>query len=265
MSTLLFAAAPGATVPGDILGLWRRDIDGLSTSPAGSRGPAPSDEFVTLWRCDLPRHPTRAAWVLNARNRQLAAAQQMLPDAEERLAIFQDGLARRGASYVLAAPLQNEPERELQAWLQAGVEMQTGGRTFGPLDALQDLWEDARRLAGDVGRFTADVRDALAPRAIVATATGAAVSGRTEIGWLGSCATWLRNDLAPAQTDLHVQAVRQVLQTRRTWLRIGLLVVGGATGLASVLGANPFALFAVFQFVRRLIAEYRAVRQAVLV
>jgi hypothetical protein len=266
MSTLLFDAITlHAGAPSDILGLWQRDAAGSSSSPAGTGSAGMTDESVTLWSYDLPRHPVRAAWVLKARARRLGAAEQTLPGAEQRLAIFQDGLVRRGASFALSAPAQAGPEHELQMWLQAGMAAQAGGLAFGPLDALQELWDGARRLADDVARFAADVRGAVAPQTIVATGSGPSAAGRSELSWLGSCTTWLRNDLAPVQVQLHVQAVRQVLQTRRTWLRIGLLVVGGATGLASLLGANPFALLAVYRFVRRLIEEYRTVRQTILV
>jgi hypothetical protein len=232
----------------DVLGVWD------STPAAAAFGPAdePPEED---WRVDLPAADPAA--VLADRAAALGSAEDGIREAEWRLAAFTDSADAGGAPAAFAVG-PGGPEEELAAWVRAVTappDFQPSFGWFGRLDdAAQEAWDFLRQTA-----------QSLTAAARVETAVAGVVVARTTVGWRGSATTAWRAATDLNQATAHSQSLALALSSRRAWVRLAAILVGGAAGLAARLatpGGWISAVPAVWRFVWRVIAEVRVVRAA---
>jgi len=213
-------AQAGADGPA-MFGVWHSPASGIL--PGGSLStPAPQ---TILWQADLPRSANQARQILRTNQALLLSASQALPEAERRL-----------ATQTPAGLPGNQP----------------GGQSFG---APWDLLGDLQTGAAEAARFFDSMRLALAPQARVETTLGGRVVGRSELSWNGSVQNAFIPNLTRQQAAQHRQVLAQVMLSRQSVMRMGVLIASSAASLASSAFTGPLSLLYVYQFVRDLIAE----------
>lgn len=229
---------------GDPLGIWQ-------AGPVRADEPAFVPE-VTTWRVALPASQGRAEKNLRRNAARLHAARAALPQAEARLQDFTSQLPRKGLEYTLPSDSEYTAERDLQTFI-ARVQ-----RTSSWSYSFNDLIPQISELMNALNCLAQNVRLSLASYASVESSRAGRLVGRTRVSWLGDFTNEWGVGLNPAQAGLHLQAVSQVLESRQSWVRIGLLVAAGAACLTSLAAGNPLAPLAVFQFVRQVIGEFQS-------
>ena len=223
---LLQMGASGQTHQPDILGIWSSQ---QTLPPAGSAQ-------ITIWQADLPGHNGSARQILQANQSLLLSANQALPVAEQRLA----------AENILPASLR--------------VDSQPGGQAFS---SPWDMFGDLQASAAEAIRFFDAMRMALAPQARVETVLGGQTIGCSELSWNGSVRNAFIPRLNPQQAARHRQVVAQVMLSRQSVMRMGVLIAASAATLASSALTGPLSLVFVYQFVRDLIAEAQKLGAAI--
>ena len=213
--------AGGENTPvSSLLGVWHSPA---AQSASGMPGDPPQ---TILWQADLPRSASQSRQILQANQSLLLSASQALPEAERRLA----------AQTPADLPFANQP----------------AGQSFS---APWDLLGDLQTGAAEAARFFDAMRLALAPQARVETSLGGRVVGRSELSWNGSVQNAFIPNLSPQQAARHRQVLAQVMLSRQSVMRLGVLIAASAASLASSAFTGPLSLLYVYQFVRDLIAE----------
>ncbi len=219
---------PHILAPGlNLLGVWHSPA---AQSASGMPGDPPQ---TILWQADLPRSANQARQILRTNQSLLLSASQALPEAERRL-----------AAQTPAGLPGNQP----------------GGQSFG---APWDLLGDLQTGAAEAARFFDAMRLALAPQARVETTLGGRVVGRSELSWNGSVQNAFIPNLTRQQAAQHRQVLAQVMLSRQSVMRMGVLIASSAASLASSAFTGPLSLLYVYQFVRDLIAEIQKFGAAV--
>jgi hypothetical protein len=267
MRTVLQLTLPVAGTAPDALDLWRM--------APGQRDAGDGD--VTIWRAELPRQAGQAGAILIQEASVLRIAKNALPIAEMRLAQAArsrwqgeqpDHEASSFGPRVVGQPdsglelgyAGSQAERQLLGQLDALEQAAGGTQSFAPGSPLFDL----EALSKQARAFLEKLRRALADFAWVDTCSGERWVARTSVSWLGDFETSWSAGLTPAQRQQHLYALRIAIETRQTWLRIGLIAAAGAARLSATLASGVGAIAAVpitLKFIRDLIAEYQRIAQ----
>jgi hypothetical protein len=227
----------------ELLGLW------APTEPAGEAAFAAGsgEPDVTLWRVRLPADAEQAAAVLADADARLERVGQALSDADRRL----QAVARAPATAPAAAP-----EAELLALL--GSAGRPVGRSAGqPLvyGLLPDRWLEAAR---GFGAFATQQLAATTRHGRVDTYVGEQLVGCSVVGLAGALHTVLALPLDPARAALHQRTVGLTIVSRTAFIRLTIIVVRGATILATALSSPvgpAVALPAAWKFVGDVLGE----------
>jgi len=231
----------------DVLGVW-------AAAPAPAFAPsfdAGADDEV--WRVDVPAVGARDA--LADRRAALAEAEAATRAAADRLAAFP---APPGPGMAYAAPAYLPPaEWELAAWAWPGTAPDVAfGLSFGWFGGLREAAEEAWAFLRETAR-------SLTVAARVETVIGGVAVGRTTVGWRGGTVSTWRSGVDADQAEVHRQALALALASRRAWVRLAAVLIGGAVGLAARLatvGGWLTAIPAVWRFIRRVRTEVTALR-----
>ena len=175
-----------------------------------------------VWRASLPRQNNQAHNLIQSNQNMLTLANMALPIAEQRIETNNTGGVLRG------------------------------GQSFGlPWQIGDNILESA----AEAERFFTALRIAFSPHARVETIVDERLIGLSVLSWTGELSSAVLPRISSQQALRHRQIISQVLISRQTAMRMGVLVAASAASLASGGITGPLALLAVFQFVRDLIAE----------
>jgi hypothetical protein len=223
----------------DIFGIW----DARSADMAFGPSLEPDED---VWRVELPADG-RAA--LADRWRAIDAAERATEESASRLAEF----IRSGCLVPVDFSGRGTAEDELRSALEFHEAMPDFGIGSG-------WFSGGRESIQEVLDFFARATRWLSGVARIETVVGGAIVARSEIGAFGSTQAVWCSGLDSERAQTHLGAVEIALATRRAWIRLAGVLLGGAAELVALATSGIgwlVALPAVWRFVRRVLAEVR--------
>jgi hypothetical protein len=224
----------------DPLGVW--ELSGRETVAfaAGSSFEGP------VWRVELPPRSRAARAQLRAQREQVRRRDRALDQIAARLTHID-----LGSSYETTGDVH---ETELLTALTA---LTSPTASF---DTRADEWLQYRAIYEQAEALLAQFRVLVRPVARVETVIGSQLVGLTVIDWNGDYETTWMEGSAPEQMEVHVAAVRLAMASRQALLRLFVVVVTGALGLAvqaHIPGGQILLVPAVYRFVRDVLQELK--------
>jgi hypothetical protein len=249
-----FISSPDQSISTEPLGLWQ--TRGFEDSYAIDDRP----EDSIMWEVDLPGDDAAAKWIMNERLTSLRLTQDALPEASS---LFQDYVRDEqdpeSVDYGIVSSTVVEGStalQELSRWM-----MFSG--TEADYSVTGDIEEKLRSAFEELEAFYGHLRQSLAHMAFIQTRSGGRVLGATRVAWLGDVKTNWMPGLSMERAALHRMSVSLALGTRRTWIRLGMLVTGSAARLGAVASSGiglVTALPMAYRTITQLVQEIRQLK-----
>lgn len=225
----------------DLMGAWMDESPAAKSLQAGGN----------TWRVHLPASPGEAQRTLMAQAIALDQDQATLEAAVARLKRFIEDYQPGDAG--AAKALEAQPEAALRAHLSLAGGAQS-----------KDLFDTLGNARAEFDQFVQRVRAFVTDYASIETTQHGLEIALTKVSWTGDAQTLWRQDVAPAQSELHHRNVRVALARRGMLMRLMVVISTGAAKIAlrmATPGAQLLALPAIFQFIRDVVQEVREMQK----
>ena len=222
----------------DPLGIWE-----LGSPQSVAFTAAPIVEGP-VWQVDLPKSSREARSQLHAQRERVRRLDRELDEIAARV-------TRLDLVPAYGMPLDVH-EAELLAALRA---LDSPAMAF---DTRAEERMNYRAIYAECEALIAQFKTLIRPVARVETMIAGRWAGLTVIDWDGDHRTMWADGCAPDQMEIHLAAVRLAMTSRQTLLRLFVVVVTGALGLAvkaHIPGGQILLLPAVYKFVRDVLQE----------
>ncbi len=232
----------------DPLGIWEVRGSRLEAFAAGE----PVQGLV--WLADLPEDLLEARSLIRRRRRAVEIRWRQLAAVEQRLT--------RLASEEPLRLTVREREAEL---LEEITALRRPLATFDARDEQRGFYD---RIYQECDALLTQFRQLVQLHARVETRVGHRSVAVTHLSWSGEYETTALDRISHADVQVHLEAVRLALASRRALLRLVVVVVSGALKLAlkaQIPGGQILLFPAVYAFVRDVLRELEAFPDGVLV
>jgi len=247
-------SSPDQSGSTDPLGQW--GTIGVEDSFAIDDSPVDS----IIWEIDLPGDDSAAKWIMQERLTSMHHTQDAIPEAANLIQEYiQNCQVLDSVDYSINSATMGDGStamQELSSWM-----MLTGGEA--DFSVTGDIEEKLKETAEELEAFYGQLRHAMAHMALVQTNSGGKPLGATRVAWFGDMNTKWTPGLSLEQATLHRQSVSLALNTRRTWIRLGMLVTGSAARLAAVASSGiglVTALPVAYRTITQLVQEIRQLK-----